>query len=66
MNPIELPVVGVLVVAFVALGFSRVLLAVPKEASVWITVAVPSSVGRGGGPRRRRRARWRHRCRGSG
>ena len=44
MNPIELPLVGLLVAGLIAVGFSRVLLAVPKEASVWITAAVAAVV----------------------
>jgi hypothetical protein len=34
MNPFEVPVLGLMVVAFVVLGVSRVLLALPKDGSV--------------------------------
>jgi hypothetical protein len=38
LNPIEVPAAAVLIIAFVVFGVSRVLLAVPKEASVWLTI----------------------------
>ena len=40
LNPIEVPVLGLAVTGFVAFGISRLLLAVPKEASVWLTVGI--------------------------
>lgn len=36
MEPLRVPLVSIIAVAFVAIGFSRVLLAVSKVASVWI------------------------------
>jgi hypothetical protein len=40
MSPVEVPVIGVLVIAFVALGLSRVLLSVSSDASAAIAIAV--------------------------
>jgi hypothetical protein len=40
MKPIEVPVVAALGVGAVALGLSRVLLAVSKSAAIWVAVAV--------------------------
>jgi len=44
MNPVEIPVLGALSVAFVAIGMSRVLLAVSSEAAVWILIGVAAVV----------------------
>jgi hypothetical protein len=40
MNPVEIPVIGVLVVGFVGLGISRVYLATGKLSGVWISIGV--------------------------
>ncbi|MBM3684562.1 MAG: hypothetical protein FJW83_08495 [Actinobacteria bacterium] len=40
MSPIEVPVIGVLVVAFVGLGVSRLYLAVPKLGATWLSLLV--------------------------
>jgi hypothetical protein len=40
MSPVEVPVLGVLVVAFVALGLSRLLLSVSSDASAAIAIAI--------------------------
>ena len=44
MNPIELPLVGLLVAGLIAIGFSRVLLTVSKAASVWITAGIAALI----------------------
>jgi hypothetical protein len=44
MNPIEVPVAGVLIVGFVVFGISRVLLTVDKAASVWLTIGFASAI----------------------
>jgi hypothetical protein len=44
MNPIEVPVAGLIIIGFVVFGISRVLLAAPKEASVWITIGLAALV----------------------
>jgi hypothetical protein len=38
INPIEVPVAGALIIGFVVFGISRVLLTLPKVASVWVTI----------------------------
>jgi hypothetical protein len=40
MSPIEVPVTGLLIIAFVVLGLSRVLLAVSKDGSAILAIAV--------------------------
>ncbi len=40
MSPIEVPVVGALVVAFVGLGVSRLYLAVPKLGATWLSLVI--------------------------
>ena len=44
MNPIEVPLFGVLVAGFVALGISRVFLAVPKVSASWIFIGVAATI----------------------
>jgi plastocyanin len=44
MQPFELPVGGLLIAAFVVIGFSRVLLAIPSDASVLVFIAVAALV----------------------
>lgn len=44
INPIEVPVVGALIIGFVVFGISRVLLALPKMASVWVTIGFAALV----------------------
>lgn len=44
MFPLEIPVAAVLVLGFVVLLFSRLLLAVEKEGSVWLTIAFAAVV----------------------
>jgi hypothetical protein len=44
MNPIEVPVVGLLIIGFVVFGVSRVLLTVPKLASVWMTIGAAAII----------------------
>lgn len=44
MNPIEVPVAGVLIVGFVVFGVSRVLLTVDKAVSVWLTIGFASVI----------------------
>lgn len=44
MGPIEIPVIGTLGLAAIALAVSRVFLAVSKEAAVWVGVAVTAIV----------------------
>lgn len=40
MSPIEVPAIGVLIIAFVVLGLSRVMLAASKEGSAIIAIAI--------------------------
>jgi hypothetical protein len=40
MNPVEIPVIGALVVGFVGIGISRVYLATGKLSGVWISIGV--------------------------
>jgi hypothetical protein len=44
INPIEVPVVGVLIIGFVVFGVSRVLLTLPKMASVWVTIGAAALI----------------------
>lgn len=44
MGPIELPVLGVASVGIVIAGMSRVLLAVSKEAAVWVATGVAAAI----------------------
>ncbi|MPY92277.1 MAG: hypothetical protein GEV08_04170 [Acidimicrobiia bacterium] len=44
MNPIEVPVVGALAVALVAVGMSRVMLAVSQLEAVWFLIGVAAAV----------------------
>lgn len=44
MGPIEVPVIGVLVAGFVALGISRVYLAVPKVGATWLSLAIAAAI----------------------
>jgi hypothetical protein len=44
MNPLEVPLFGVLVAGFVALGISRVFLAVPKLSASWIFIGVATLI----------------------
>lgn len=44
MNPLEIPVFGVLSVALVAIGMSRVLLAVSKPVAVWTLIGAAAVV----------------------
>lgn len=44
LNPIEVPVAGALIIGLVVFGVSRVLLAVPGEWSVWLTIGFAALV----------------------
>jgi 4-hydroxybenzoate polyprenyltransferase len=44
LNPVEVPVAGALIIGFVVFGVSRVLLAVPAEVSVWLTIGFAALV----------------------
>jgi hypothetical protein len=44
MNPIEVPAIGVLVAAFVALGISRAFLALDRIAAVWVFMGVATLI----------------------
>ena len=44
LNPIEVPIAAVLIIGLVAFGVSRVLLAVPGEWSVWLTIGFAALV----------------------
>ena len=44
MNPIEVPVAGLVIVGFVVFGISRMLLTVNKQASVWLTIGFAAAV----------------------
>ncbi|MFN0029403.1 MAG: hypothetical protein ACKV2O_19780 [Acidimicrobiales bacterium] len=44
LNPIEVPLFGVLVAGFVAFGISRVFLAVPKLGATWLFMGIASVI----------------------
>lgn len=44
MNPIEVPLFGAVVAGFVALGVSRVFLAVPKLSATWLFIGIAALV----------------------
>ncbi len=44
MNPIEVPVVGVIVAGFVAIGISRLYLAIPKLGATWLSLGIAAAI----------------------
>ncbi len=44
MNPVEVPVFGVLVAGFVALGVSRVFLSVPRLSATWLFIGIAAAI----------------------
>lgn len=44
MFPLEVPIVGALIVGLVIIGYSRVFLAVSKEGAVWIALAIAAII----------------------
>lgn len=44
MNPIEVPLFGVIVAGFVALGISRVFLSVPKLSATWLFIGIAALI----------------------
>jgi hypothetical protein len=44
MNPLEFPILGALAVGFVIFGFSRVMLALPRNGAIWVFISVAAVV----------------------
>jgi hypothetical protein len=44
MNPIEIPVIGLLVVGFVGIGISRLYLAIGKLPGVWVSICIAAAI----------------------
>ncbi len=44
MNPLEIPLLGIIGIGFVAIAFSRILLATSKLGAVWITIAAAAII----------------------
>lgn len=44
MNPLEIPIAGVLVVGFIGVGISRVYLAAPKLGATWLSIGIATLI----------------------